>query len=147
MFTELAAFGPRALLIFKNSDMIAGTGIDIVEINRVEDIIKKYDLHFIEKIFTESEIEYCRNKVKPSQHFAGRFAVKEAVLKVLGTGWGKGIRWKDIEINPDCQYGTPKVRLYNKAKERAESIGIENIHISISHTGNLAIAQAIGERG
>ncbi len=127
--------------------MIAGTGIDIVEINRVEDIIKKYDLHFIEKIFTESEIEYCRNKVKPSQHFAGRFAVKEAVLKVLGIGWGKGIRWKDIEINPDDQYGTPRVRLHNKAKERAESIGIENIHISISHTGNLAIAQAIGERG
>ncbi len=127
--------------------MIVRTGIDIVEIDRVEDIIKKYDQLFIERIFTESEIAYCQNKAKPSQHFAGRFAVKEAVLKVLGVGWGKGIRWKDIEINIDYQYGIPTIRLYNKAKERAKSIGIDDIHISISHTGNIAVAQAIGERG
>ncbi|MBI5183793.1 MAG: holo-ACP synthase [Nitrospinae bacterium] len=125
--------------------MIIGTGIDIVEINRLEDIIKRYDLHFIKKIFTKSEIAYCQNKAKPSQHFAGRFAVKEAVLKVLGVGMGKGIRWKDIEINIDSHYGIPRVKLYNKAKERAKSMGIDNIHISISHTDNLAIAQAIGE--
>lgn len=124
--------------------MILGTGIDIVEVARINRLLEKHSSRFEEKIFTPDEILYCQSKAEPGIHFAARFAVKEAVMKCLGTGMDKGIAFKDIEVSHE-DTGRPTIKTHGQAKETMVRLKIKNIHISISHETNYAIAQAIAE--
>ncbi|PIQ97351.1 MAG: holo-[acyl-carrier-protein] synthase [Nitrospinae bacterium CG11_big_fil_rev_8_21_14_0_20_56_8] len=125
--------------------MIFGIGIDIVEIGRIQKSMEKYAERFEGKLFTPEEIEFCRSRSNPVLHFAGRFAVKEAVLKCLGTGMTGGIGWKDLEVVSEPS-GRPILRLHGKGKELFESLKLKAIHISISHGQDYAVAQALAEK-
>ncbi len=124
--------------------MIIGTGLDIIEIERIKNSIDRFEGKFEERIFTSDEIGYCRARSNPFPHFAGRFAAKEAVMKSLGTGMAEGIRWKDMEVL-SLDSGKPELKLTGKSKDLAESKNIKHIHISISHDRNYAVAHAIAE--
>ncbi|AGB40296.1 holo-(acyl-carrier-protein) synthase [Halobacteroides halobius DSM 5150] len=117
-----------------------GLGIDIIEIERIKKAIKKR-ANFKKRFFTEIEIEYCEEYKIPWSHYAGRFAAKEAVVKALGTGF-REFKWQDIEIIND-NLGKPEVNLYNQAQKIAHKKGIEEIMLSISHSRDYAVAQAI----
>lgn len=124
--------------------MIIGSGIDIVEIDRIKKIIKKWDSHFLNKIYTLNEKHYCEQKKDSAfQSFAGYFAAKEAWVKAVGTGM-TNIKWKEIEIRKDPS-GRPFIQLYGLALATAISKKISNTHLSISHNKQLAIAQVIIE--
>ena len=126
---------------------ILGHGIDIVETRRIAELIDNHGDRFLERCFTDAEREYCfRNKKRHIEHLAGRFAAKEAVLKVLGTGWRGGIAWTDIEILPESS-GQPKITLTGECSRIAKKLGITRWHVSISHIETHATASAIGMRG
>ena len=125
--------------------MIIGTGIDIVEIERIKRILAKHKNRFLERILSDAEIEYCTKKSGTAQHIAGKFAAKESVMKVLGTGWAKGIDWKDMVVGPSHPKGRPEVKLSGKAAEYAKTMGIRKIYLSISHSDHYAVAFAVGE--
>jgi holo-[acyl-carrier protein] synthase len=126
---------------------ILGHGIDIVETRRIADLLENHGERFLERCFTPAEREYCyRNAKRHVEHLAGRFAAKEAVLKVLGTGWRGGIAWTDIEILPEPS-GQPKIRLSGECLKIANKLGISRWHVSISHIETHATASAIGMRG
>ena len=124
--------------------MILGIGVDIVEIRRIREILAK-DNGFLEKIFTSNEIEYLRRRNLRPEYVAGRFAAKEAVSKALGTGFVT-FEMTDIEILKD-EKGKPFVKLYKGARVRADELGVNQIHVSISHCQSYATAFAITERG
>lgn len=123
--------------------MVIGNGIDIVKISRIEDIIRKNGKRFYNKVFTSNEMDYIILKNYNSQTTSGLFAGKEAVSKLLGTGIGR-VNWKDIEIIHDNK-GKPYVRLYSEGHNISKRLGIDTIHISISHEKDYALAFAIGE--
>ncbi len=125
--------------------MIFGTGVDIVEIDRIRKSLEKYSERFEEKVFTRAEIDYCRAQADPARHFAGRFAVKEAVSKCLGTGISGGVAWKDIEVLQQ-ESGQPILKLWQKTKELFDHHKLNAIHISISHARDYAVANAIAEK-
>ena len=125
--------------------MIVGTGIDIVEINRIKHSIIKYSDRFKNKVFTQKEIDYCHSQADPAKHFAARFSVKEAVLKCFGTGMSGGILWKDVEVD-NKKSGQPTLNLYGKGKELFNQLKIKHIHISITHDKSYAVAHAIAEK-
>ncbi len=122
--------------------MIIGTGVDIVKIARIERILETNRDSFLERIFTDEEIEYIKNKNYNAQTISGLFAAKEAVSKVLGTGIGK-VNWKHIKVYYD-EKGKPHVKL-NSQEEIMDSLNIDKIHVSISHEREYAVAFAIGE--
>ena len=124
--------------------MILGTGIDIVEVLRIAQMIERHGELFIRRVYTDHEIAYCSTKKAATQHYAGRWAAKEAVLKALGTGWVRGISWRDVEVRHKPG-GAPTVALRGGAKEVLERSGITHMHISISHCRSHAIAYAIAE--
>lgn len=125
---------------------ILGHGIDIVETARIRKLVEEHGERFLERVFTPSEQQYCaRNTKRYFEHLAGRFAAKEAVLKVLGTGWRGGIAWTDIEIRPEAS-GQPKVYLSGESLRIATELGISRWHVSISHIETHATASAIGMR-
>lgn len=109
-------------------------GIDIIEINRVEKLILEFGNIFLKKVFSEEEINYCRAKAKPSQHFAARFAAKEAIVKALGTGFKNNLMLKDIEVRNDLN-GKPHVYLRGVKDDR--------FLISISHSNHYVVAVAL----
>ena len=113
-------------------------GIDIVETERIQSAIKRWDKRFLNRIYTEAELELCQGRV-PS--LAVRFAGKEAVMKVLGTG-AKGVGWREIEILADI-HGKPLVQLHGKARERAKELNLSELCISLSDTKQYAVATAI----
>ncbi|MGI6712123.1 MAG: holo-ACP synthase [Bacillota bacterium] len=121
--------------------MICGTGVDIIEIDRIKKAIQRSS--FVSRVFTESEREICLSKSNYGAALAVRFAAKEAVLKALGTGL-RGCKWKDIEIL-SLPKGQPQVVLYGGAKNIAAQKGITNIHITLSHSRGNAIAICIME--
>jgi holo-[acyl-carrier protein] synthase len=123
---------------------ILGTGIDIVECLRIAQMIERHGELFITRVYTETEIEYCTARKAATQHYAGRWAAKEAVLKALGTGWRRGIGWRDIEIINDRK-GAPTVRLRGGARDVMESAGIRRFHATISHCRSFAVAYVIAE--
>lgn len=119
------------------------TGTDICQINRVKSVYKKLGKRFLEKILTENEIKYVTaNKNSLIPKLAGRFAAKEALSKVLGTGL-KDIYFKEIEVLRE-KSGAPKILLHKRAKEKAKKLGLTNFEVSISHERDFAIAIAIG---
>ena len=125
---------------------ILGHGIDIVETARIQHLVNEHAKRFLDRCFTAREQQYCeRNPKRYIEHLAGRFAAKEAVLKVVGTGWRGGIAWTDIEILPEPS-GQPKVRLSGECQRIAEQMGITRWHVSISHIETHATASAIGMR-
>jgi holo-[acyl-carrier protein] synthase len=123
--------------------MILGTGIDIVKISRIKNLIEKYGERFLKKIYTEAEIEYCQQKINSASSFAARFAAKEAVLKALGTGM-RNNSWQDIEVLND-DLGKPEVRLSAKTAIQAQELGVRSIFLSISHEKEYSIAQIVME--
>jgi len=124
--------------------MIVGIGIDIVEISRLQESITRNPERFVKKCFTETEIDFCKPKKNAYEHFAARFAGKEACFKALGTGWDKGIGWLQVETNND-ESGKPALRLRGTAAELADTMGISNFVVSISHTKSMAVAVVIAE--
>jgi holo-[acyl-carrier protein] synthase len=125
---------------------VLGHGIDLVEIARIRRLHEEHGQHFLDRVFTASEQEYCAaNPKRYFEHLAGRFAAKEAVLKVLGTGWRGGIAWTDIEIVRD-PYGQPGVHLTGECERVASERGITSWLVSISHIETHATASAIGMR-
>lgn len=126
---------------------IVGHGIDIVETSRIRQLIEEHAQRFLDRCYTPLEQEYAaRNPKRYVEHLAGRFAAKEAVLKVLGTGWRGGIAWTDIEILPEPS-GQPKLTLTGECQRIAAQLGIARWHVSISHITTHATASAIGLRG
>jgi len=123
--------------------MILGHGIDVVEIPRLAAMVGRHGERFVERVFTPVERDYCRGRKREMEHLAGRFAAKEAVLKVLGTGWAGKISWRDIEVT-NTPAGQPLVTLAGECARIAERMGIRRVLISISHTGDWAAASAIG---
>lgn len=128
--------------------MIRGIGIDLVEVERVERLIERYGERFFLRAFTATERSLFPPTLQAAHRWAGRLAAKEAVMKALGTGWGRGVGWQQIEILPG-EGGVPEVRLYGPAAERCRALGGRKVWLSISHTDRLAVAQAIveGEEG
>ena len=118
-------------------------GVDLVDCRRLSQAIQRHGERFLNRVFTEAEQAYCRGRKREIEHFAGRFAAKEAVLKVLGTGWTAGISWTDVEVRNE-ESGRPVVRLYGRCKEIADQLGLDDVLISISHISTHAIASAIG---
>lgn len=126
---------------------ILGHGIDIVETSRVKRLVEEHGHHFLDRCFTPGEQQYCNQMPKRLyEHLAGRFAAKEAVLKVLGTGWRGGIAWTDIEVLKEPS-GQPRIKLTGECERIAQQLGIVRWHISISHIETHATASAIGLRG
>lgn len=121
--------------------MIAGTGIDIVEITRFKRTIDDWGNHFLNKIFTDNELNYSRTKKNFIQHLAARFAAKEAVAKAVSTGWSSGFRWKDVEVSNDVS-GKPTIKLCGKLKEILKNY---EVHISLSHSENIVVAFCVIE--
>ena len=124
---------------------IIGTGLDATEIDRIEEAIKRYGDRFIRRVFTEGEIAYCRRKRDFASSFAARFAAKEAAMKALGTGFVPGVGWQDFEVLPE-QSGAPKLTLSGGAAEKARSLGIEGILVTMSHCKAYATATAVAVR-
>ncbi len=119
--------------------MIESLGIDLVEIHRIEQAINRYGERFTRRVFTPWEIEYCLSKINPMLSFAGRFAVKEAVFKAVGTGFAEGVKWTSVEVVNDPS-GQPQVRL---GKAIRNHIGDKSILITLSHTKEHAVAVAV----
>jgi holo-[acyl-carrier protein] synthase len=118
-------------------------GTDIIECVRIAQMIEKHGEVFLQRVFTHREIEYCSSRKAATQHYAGRWAAKEAVLKVLGTGWARGIQWTDLEIQNEVS-GAPVMKLSGKAAEIARERGIQEVMVSISHCRAYATAFATG---
>ncbi len=121
--------------------MIQGIGVDVVDVARMKSILTDQGAAFIDRVFTDTEITYCRAKQNPEQHFAARFAAKEAVSKAMQTGWSGIFRWKDVEVVNEPS-GAPKILLYHAV---AASLEKSTIHLSFSHTENTVVALAVIE--
>ena len=126
-------------------DNVVAQGIDMVECRRLQQSIDEHGERFLTRVFTPAELKYCQGRKRQIEHLAGRFAAKEAVLKVLGTGWRSGIAWTDIEVVNELS-GQPKVRLQGRCRQIADDLGLTHILVSISHIETHAIASAIGVR-
>lgn len=124
--------------------MIRGIGIDIIEINRIEEAVEK-NPKFLERILTERERNYIKEHRKPHSTVAGYFAAKEAISKALGTGF-REFTWQDIEVQKD-EKNRPIAVLYNKAMEQLQNLDATEVWISISHSKKDAVAQAIISKG
>jgi len=124
---------------------VVAHGIDMVDCARLREMRDRHGQKFLDRIFTTVEQGYCRDKKRAIEHLAGRFAAKEAVLKVLGTGWRDGITWTDVEIR-NSPSGQPTVRLTGRCRNIADELGLATVLVSISHIGTHAIASAIGSR-
>ena len=122
--------------------MIIGIGIDLVKSDRIKDAVQKWDKRFLNRIFTPLEQDYAFAHKLPYLHLAGRFAVKEAVLKALGTGWSSGIRWTEISVM-NKPTGKPRVEVAGKVKKLMDERGVKEIQVSISHDTDYSIAQVV----
>jgi holo-[acyl-carrier protein] synthase len=121
--------------------MVKGIGVDVIEIPRLRLAIERWGDIFLRKIFTEREYAYSHAKKNQTQHFAARFAVKEAVSKAIAIGWSGGFRWKDVEVENDAA-GKPSVILYGNVKKLLAG---KRVHVSISHSETVVIAFVIIE--
>ncbi len=115
---------------------VISIGVDICDVSRIRNIEEKHNMRFLQKVFTQTEIEYCLNKVRRHTSLAARFAAKEALLKALGTGLRSGLQWKEIEVYND-DLGKPHFKFYGQT---AGLIAGRNVLLSLSHTDDNAIA-------
>src|SRR5512135_1865142 len=121
--------------------MIVGVGVDIIDVQRIQAALDhpRTGERFRVRVFTDGEIAYCLRRRHAAESFAARFAAKEAMMKALGRAYG----WREIEVVRGT--GAPTLRLYGRAQERAEALGLQRVHLSLSHTATLAIAYVIAE--
>src|SRR5213082_3145851 len=124
--------------------MIVGSGIDIAEVPRIAQAIVRFGERFVRRVFTDGEIRYCDSKANRVERYAARFAAKEAAMKALGTGWNRGVRWRDIEVRRQPG-GRPTLVFSGKAAEFAAGLGANHFALSLTHTASEAIAQVILE--
>jgi len=122
---------------------IVGTGIDIVENRRMHEVLERWGARFRDRVFLAREQEYCQGKASPWRHYAGRFAVKEAVSKAFGTGVGPHLNWLDVEVRTDPESGAPSVAMSGGAEQMARARGVSEVFISLSHTRDYAVAHAL----
>ena len=125
---------------------ILAHGIDLVDCPRIETMIARHGSRFLDKVFTKAEQDYADDAKNRIERLAGRFAAKEAVLKLLGTGWRGKIAWTDIEVIGNS-YGQPIVSLSGEVKRIADKMGIGQVSISITHTANFVMASAVALTG
>lgn len=123
---------------------IIGIGTDIIECLRIAQMIERHGDLFINRVYTTHEIQYCQSRKQSTQHYAGRWAAKEAILKALGTGWRRGISWRDIEVRNEPG-GRPVVAMRGGARDVVEKLGITEMLISISHCRSHATAYALAQ--
>src|ERR1039457_7731811 len=124
--------------------MIVGLGLDIAEIDRIEAAITRHGAAILERLFTPGEVSYCERHKNRFERYAARFAAKEAAMKALGTGWSRGVRWRDIEVvRPKGQ--RPTIQFHGEAAAIAAQLGTKNIALSITHTSQEALAHVILE--
>lgn len=121
---------------------ILAHGIDLVDFPRIEQMIERHGQRFVDRVFTAAEQAYAGRHRNAVEKYAGRFAAKEAVLKLVGTGWRGKIAWTDIEVTNNAA-GQPEVTLSGEVKEIAARMRISRISLSITHTANFAIASAV----
>ena len=124
--------------------MITGTGIDLIETARVAEKIAR-DIGFLEYVFSPNEIAYCESKTNKAEHYAARFAAKEALLKALGTGFPGGLTLNEIEVTSDDS-GKPYINFTGSSKDVIESFGIGKIHLTLSHLKDIACAMIVIEK-
>ena len=121
---------------------IIAHGIDLVDFPRIEEMVKRHGERFLGRVFTVAEQKYAQANKNGIEKLAGRFAAKEAVMKLVGTGWRGKIAWTDIEV-VNTETGQPEVKLSGEVKKIADKLGITQISVSITHTANFAIASAV----
>ncbi len=124
--------------------MILGIGVDLCEVERIEQAITRHGERFLARIYTPAERAYCENKPNKMERFAGRFAAKEAAMKALGTGWHRGVGWCDFEVTR-LATGQPVIVLHGVAQQIAQQMGTGRILVSITHTASMAMAQVVME--
>ncbi len=124
--------------------MILGIGVDVVDVERIDQSIERHGGRFLDRVFSENEIAYCSKMRIPGPHYAARFAAKEAVSKAFGTGIGAQLSFLEIEV---ChgESGAPLIVLHGPAAEFAQARGVRKIHVSLSHTATCAVAQVVIE--
>jgi holo-[acyl-carrier protein] synthase len=120
---------------------IIGIGIDATDLPRISQTLQRYGVRFLHRVFTPGEIAYCTRHRDPVPHLAGRFAVKEAAMKALGTGHSRGVLWKDVEVVRAG--GPPQLRLHGGAARRAEAMNVRQTLVTITHSDTLAFAQVM----
>lgn len=123
--------------------MVKGIGVDIMDVARIKKLVDR-DSRFMEKVFTETEIQYCEPKYRREVHYAARFAAKEAFFKALGTGYRGGMKWTDISVENN-QLGKPGITLHGKTLENFKKANYKSTHLSISHTKEYAVAFVVIE--
>ncbi|MDH4240925.1 MAG: holo-ACP synthase [Phycisphaerae bacterium] len=121
---------------------IIAHGIDLVDCPRIEEMLNRHGRRFVDRVFTAAEQAYADANKDRVEKFAGRFAAKEAILKLMGTGWRGKIAWTDIEVVNNAA-GQPEVTLNGEVKKISDNLGIKHISVSITHTANFAIASAV----
>jgi holo-[acyl-carrier protein] synthase len=121
--------------------MIVGLGLDLCEVSRMADLLGRWGERFVDKIFTPAERAYCRERAHPAQHFAARFAAREATLKALGVP--KGLRWHEMEVV--SRAGKPELVLSGEAAAVATARGVTRTHLTITHAADVAAAVVILE--
>jgi holo-[acyl-carrier protein] synthase len=124
--------------------MIVGTGVDLAEVPRIRASIERFGSRFIDRIFTAAEIAYVERKANRFERYAARFAAKEAGMKAIGTGWKRGVTWRDFEV-ANLPSGKPTLRLHGVAADVASKLGVRIISLSLTHTAELGMAHVILE--
>ena len=124
--------------------MIVGTGVDIAEVARIRAAVERFGERFLNRVFTPEEVRYCTSRQNTAERLAARFAAKEAGMKAVGTGWRHGVSWRDLEVVRQPG-GRPALRLSGKLAEFAARLGCKQMHLSLSHTAEQAIAFVILE--
>ncbi len=124
--------------------MVFGVGVDIIEVDRVQDKLTRTP-GLREKLYTSVEKSYCQSKKFPYQHYAARFAAKEAFMKALGTGWSQGVKFSEIEIR-NLETGQPVIEVYGQAKELCQAERITRFYVSLSHLQTKAVAVVVLEK-
>jgi holo-[acyl-carrier protein] synthase len=124
--------------------MIVGVGMDLVQVRRVDELLERKGGRALARLFTAAEAARCRGGRSPRESFAARFAAKEAFFKALGTGWGRGGAWTEVEV-VSAPSGAPSIRLHGAAAARARAAGVLRVHLSLTHTDELAAAYVVLE--
>jgi holo-[acyl-carrier protein] synthase len=124
--------------------VIVGTGVDLAEVDRVRAAVERFGNRFVQRIFTPAEISYVERKANRYERYAARFAAKEAGMKAIGTGWRRGVRWKDFEV-ANLPSGKPTLRLHGQAAKFAERLGVKSVALSLTHTAQFGMAHVILE--
>lgn len=120
--------------------MILGVGVDLVSVERMQAAIARWEGRLVGRLFTTEEVAACQRRARPEVHLAARFAAKEALLKAIGIGWGRGAAWREVEVQGT---GAPLLCLRGRVQELAAARGVQRTHLSMSHDGGYAIAVVV----